>query len=216
MKINPVFVFSILVIAIASCKKDNPEPIPSPTEPTFELPNKPGSQFVYQWFKISYEGIETPLNTYDTIKVLGDTSINGQDYIVISSMIMGSDYTSEFVRLENGNVINHESSIKFSFTDFTTQFNYTEDAGFEYYTKMFSNSSQIQVPAGTFNTIEGRTFYRHPEGQAINLCGDLETTTSAYFSSGIGEIKRSVLLYGEFTQECSRRERRLISFFIPE
>ncbi len=209
----------ILALSFSACKKKNPEPEPTPTteDPTFELQSKPGSYFVYRWYIIDYDGVETETNTYDTIRILGDTTINEKVCIKLKSMSFGSPLGYEYIRKENGNVVNSNNTILFSYTNFSTQFNYVLEEDFEFYTRMYKSSNPTSVPAGNFNTIEARIHFKHPQtGQSINSCNDLEATSSTYYASGIGEIKKSVMLYSEFIQYCKKRERRLVEYYIPD
>ena len=220
MKAQIIIIATIL--ALVSCKKDKQElPILSNEgpQPQFNTPTTTGSYWVYQWFKIDSNGVETPIQDIDTVKVFGDTTINNLEYIIYKGNVgigptnpNSTQYTS-YKRDSSGYVVSLNRGIEYSYVNFSdTLHKGSFPQLWDYYLKMFDNI-QVTVPVGTFNSIENREYCYYASGDPVNTCGDAYFTRGRWYVEGIGKVKETNGFITEF-KNCEYREARLIDYYI--
>jgi len=188
----------ILTLLIFSCKKEEIEPEVIPQE---EIPIETdtisnnyhpltiGSYWVYEFDNHLPNGTIMDNNIIDTIKVLGDTVLNGESYFVFEKSIpFNSTY---FRRLDLGNVVSHNGSlicpadINYSGTHNGHYGISAGDTVYQYWEE-FTGALNIQSEFGASYDCPQMTAY-HVYTPAF---GGMTTADTNYFSA-IGMLQRS-------------------------
>jgi hypothetical protein len=114
-----IFISALIVLcAFSACKKDKVEPVEnvnceekeSDSIPIGEekenmfFPLSIGSYWVYEFHTHNQDGTISNINQIDTVKVLGDSIINGENYATFKSNFPGNNVLS-FYRNHNGDII---------------------------------------------------------------------------------------------------------------
>ncbi len=213
------------IIVIAACKKDEPpvvEPpvIEPPVEPVVypEYGNlKVGNYWIYQHYHIDTNGIETPLDKFDTCYIENDTVIGEHTYFKmirprISIPKFGTYYWREF----EGVIYDRNGKVHFSAEDFTTIFetrysirtNGDEvDTLYVVTSMMVDKDKNIITPAGNFLT---RTYQAKYELADWFSIGMLKTRFSnTRYTRDIGIVSETLEIYAS---DPTYKERRLVSW----
>lgn len=195
----------ILILAFVSCKK-NDQPTPPPPPDFMQL--SVGNYWVYEYYKIDTNGVETKLDAKDTALIQKDTMINGIKYFKWyrpSVELKGTNVPS-FVRDSGGYLVTNFGAILFSANNFTDTLRIDTLPILTSVFKMISKDSIVHVPAGSFTTRTARltvfpTDPQYPWGTRYyyNIYGE-----------GAGLILWSYSLYSS----PSYYEARLSSFHI--
>lgn len=228
-KLNLKTIVSVLVIVLlSSCKKDEPQPpeqgITEPTYPSNSLSilinAKPGSWWKYDWFKVDSLNNETLLpNDFDSIFVVGDTSINGETYCHLwrnSSM----DYWDGelFYRDSAGTILDNNGNVTYSINRFndTLISTYTDSIQTPtyYYEILMPKVPFLTTPAGNFINLyrKGLHFY-YSNGQDFTPCSN-SFIQSSYFSSSKGLIAREFAFSSALQNNCSYFSVKLSDYHI--
>lgn len=154
---NKLFFASLLIIScLTSCKKEEtnqPDNNTSQQSTTNFMPLSVGNYWVYDWYKVDSNGVESYYNERDSLYISKDTIINGNTYYKQEGTFSGMYETAQFLRDSNDYLVNSDGEILFSATNFTDILN-TDT--FEYYCyidyQMAHKDSLVTVPAGTFTT----------------------------------------------------------------
>jgi hypothetical protein len=118
---------------------------------------KVGNYWIYQRFQTDYNGVETPLNVYDSCYVEKDTVINDKVYFKVVRPYTWGTFNS-FQRDTLHYVVNEKGQILFSSEDFSSvfrtwyQFNDPADTICRNEERMTDKNKITEVPAGTFTT----------------------------------------------------------------
>lgn len=201
-----VFVICITLFVLQSCKDNDGDTRPS--LPSFKLVSSVGSYWLYEWYYIDTIGNEKYLRT-DSIYIAGDTTINGNTYIVMK----GNGFNNNEVNYQRdslGFVINSKGDILWDKSS-TGIFRRLEESEISLEWSITSLSSDIEVPAGKFRTIERTTKACYNSGQPLTHC-DTCQKERAYFSEGLGVVfERTAYIVNN---DCSYLEGRLIRYLI--
>ena len=207
---------SLLIFSFLSCKKDTNTP-DKPADPVTEhYPSKVGSYWVYHWYSIDSNGVETLLSEIDTISIVGDTLLSGKKYAIYKEMFMGWQQNLTYRRDSSGYIVDQLGQVRYSYVNFKDSFEMGSDTGiWNYYSKMFNKPDKVQVPAGSFSCVERRKVHYNDPAIPLTACGDTVITFGTYYSPSVGEIKSESGWYMELKRECKKRERRLVSYYLP-
>jgi hypothetical protein len=227
MKTN-LTIIALMALIFVSCNKDDEDDSIDPSSGTngangenisFNQPNTAGSYWVYQWYRVNYDGSYTVSSRIDSIYIAGDTLINDKIYTVKkgSWLTTGSNYTS-ILRDSSGYFVTPSGGVRFSYVNFSDTINSriaTEISvpQLSYYRKMFDNST-ISVPAGEFSGIEARDYYFYESGQPVNSCGDFEIGFGSFYVDQIGLVKYQTTYAGPLYACTYFEEARLIRYYI--
>jgi hypothetical protein len=150
---NALFMLLAALTLLASCKKDDSDP--EQTKDYVQL--KTGNYWIYRISYIDTLGVELLTNTYDSIYISGDTTINGNVYAKKNHTVMTSP--AEYLRDSSNYLVNSLGTKMFSpvnFSDTLTKgyaiMSYS-DTLFSYFYKMTDKDLSVTVPAGTFTTM---------------------------------------------------------------
>ena len=145
------------------CKKEATKPTEKPnlTPITADyLPLSVGNYWVYQYYRIDADGVESEMNYNDSIAIVKDTVIDGETfYIKEGNRLFGSPWERlDILRDSSANLIDHTGKILFSGTNFTDTLNFFSEGNEQetYYTisyKMEEIEGEISYPAGNFNNV---------------------------------------------------------------
>lgn len=217
--------FAILLLStvlFSSCKKD--EPTDQNNTALYSLPSKEGSYWVYEWYKVDSNGVETLTGQIDSLFVLGDTVLNGKTYVRYSNHSTAFGIES-YQRDSSGYIVNQLGKILYAYTNFGEILSTYDEVlsngsgGTNYWHMEFFmvnlKQTPIIVPAGTFYCISHRMKAVELTNAPLNSCGDLEYITDAYYAPGIGEIKSEASFYSTYIFNCERRYKKLKEYFIP-
>lgn len=207
----------ISILFLSACKKENPEISYSEQEPIYKFPTKKGSYWVYQWYSIDSVGNEIALNQTDSLKIIGDSILNGKTYAIYKQKDFSSNQVTYLQRDSSGYIVNENGEILFTYVDFNTKFNVGSESNlWDYYGHYLNTSFTVFVPAGIFQTRASEYYIYSPTGNSINQCGDTAYSFKTYYASGIGEVLKETAYLADFHSKCQIREKRLIAYFIPE
>lgn len=201
------------LLTLMACKKENTNPtITKDNDYTFNT--EVGSYWVYQNVYIDADGNETIDPDLDTMFIIGDTVINGNTYNVKKGQFMGVSRT-EIYRDSLGYIVNHEGDIQYAYNDFVSVLSELDLQVLVGFSKMEINTSgNIEVPAGSFETIINRTRYTEPNGDPINNCGDMEFLLDFHYDKEIGLVRSNCCFINDL-YNCAQREQRLVAYYIP-
>jgi len=206
----------VVLFVLVSCEKDKIESsIAQSQPPKSYLLTDAGSYAVYKWYKIQADGTEIDMNLIDTVKVVGSEEIDGKTFVKIDQTYLGNN-SIEFLRDSSGNIINSMHEIQYSYTKFSSDFNHSSLGDWSWTFHMNSNALSCAVPAGTFTTYERIQTIESISGNSVNTCNESSVQLHTFYNNDIGIVKEQMVFLGNLQTDCSKMERRLISFFITE
>ncbi|MDX2360923.1 MAG: hypothetical protein QNK23_08965 [Crocinitomicaceae bacterium] len=218
---NSILLLSLLTLVLIGCNKEEIITEPEPfgfcgTADPYSLPNQPDSYFVYHWTSIDSTGTESPMSLIDTTYIIGDTTINGNQFTVYWENFMGGQYNYSYKRDSLGYIVSPNGYIYYTYSDFGTPFNHSSQPGFwDQYSIALENPTPVTVPAGTFSTFIQQLHLYSPTGAAITDCGDSVVNFNYHYASGIGQISAQTEFFNLIQTACSYRERKLVDYYIP-
>lgn len=201
-----LFLILITIFIVQSCKDKDCEP--TSTSPSFKLVSGVGSYWLYDWYSVDTIGNEKFLRT-DSIYIAGDTTINGDIYIVKKGHGFNNNKVN-YLRDSIGFVVNEEGDILWNKKS-TGVIRTLNQGEFSLEWSITSLSSAIEVPAGKFRAIVRTTKACYNNGQPLTPC-DTCQEEHAYFSEGIGVVFERTAYLGNF--DCSYLEGRLRKYQI--
>ncbi len=195
---NKLIAFAIVAIFLFGCGKDDEtnDDINQTTDNYFPLTT--GSYWVYATYKIDSNGVETTMNQVDTVKITGDSLINGKTYKVFFKV---SNKTFVLVRDSSGTIVNQNGLTTLpSALNNSVLFVDTFDLGGNIlYIGNISNQSNlgnITVPAGTFQSRSIKSQYDLNYYDQNNLLIDTAIITDyTYYGKNVGKIQNSYSFY---------------------
>ena len=207
-------IISAVLLALISCKKEQLQ-IPTTEKPNnCYTPTTMGSYWIYDWVEVDTNGVETPLPYKDTLRIIGDTTINNYVYTITRGTSMGGTPRSFFTRDSSGYIVNNRGNISYSYTNFTdTIHRHYDPQLWNYNVKMFNNI-QVSIPIGTFSSLEARRFYFYPSGDPANNFGDPYFTLSSLFVQGVGKVKGMTGWINDLMNCGTIMEQRLVEYYI--
>jgi hypothetical protein len=210
-----ILAIASLTLAIASCKKDEPIQCELPTSPSFEVPSTAGSYWIYEWVKIDTNGIETPMNTVDTVQIIGDTVIDNNACVIYTGTSLGVPMQPSFRRDSSGYIVDQNGFVFYSYLNFTDQIRTGSTPGlWDWYTKMIDHPTEITVPVGSFKTIEHQQYFHDAQGGTITQCNQDYVTFGTWYASGVGEVKRTTTYFSAMDACSWYLEKRLVEYHI--
>jgi hypothetical protein len=217
---NVFVVVLMMVFVVTSCEKkaenldDNTNNNQALTSEY--LPLSVGNYWVYQYFRIDENGVETEMEQQDSIRIVKDTTINGNTfYIKEGNNILGGDWVRlEIVRDSAAHLIDETGKILFSESNFTDTISFevevaNSDTLYTQSNKMETVGGNVVYPAGTFaNVLDNKgtvmVFLNIPENIENPRIRD------KYFAPSIGEISNTYF----YISSPSIMLRKLISYHI--
>lgn len=183
-----------LILILISC--DN-EPV-TPTNPIINLVSlKVGNYWVYEWYEINpTNGDVSNLSKRDSIIIEKDSVVANRTYYIKSSNLFGSSLRTKTVLFDSLNTIYSFPEREVILTldksvNYTKNFR-TEDVliAVGYYS-LDSSSASIDVPAGTFQSIN---FKGRIESQEPNYQYGIRYNDN-YYSDKVGLVKMRTQIY---------------------
>jgi len=202
------FIFFLLVIFNASCKKQEALNIDEPTDAQLYFPLSSGNYWIYQTYTQNDTGYTTNGNL-DSIFIEKDTVINGMSYFKFNRI--PSQYQPVYRRDSSGYIVDETGRIFFSVNNFTDTLYSISDSTSNIYLmsyKMESKDTIIDVDAGSFKCYDYRGFY-----YSIPPYSDLfgsPRLTHDFYAPSIGLLKKVYF----FSSSPYITEKRLIRFHI--
>lgn len=166
-----------------------------------------GSYWVYEWFMIDLDGHEEQQNIFDTLKIKGDTILNGHTYFVQDFMEFGDHIGDRFLRDSSGYLVDHRGRRYFT-SNLTMDTLYTLYVHGELnaYSIMDLDPEDVSVPAGNFETRVAKVyipleFALHPDNPRIS---------KAHYAKDVGNVLQTAF----YLAHTGILERRLIEYHI--
>lgn len=210
-----IFSLLLIVTVFSSCKKDKGEPktdAPITSASSLSLTYFPmtiGSYWVYQNVRIDTLGNETITSTTDTVKLVGDTIINGNTYFVFNgSAWLNIPASMSYYRDSSGYLVTPSGRAYFAqYALGTTLWTDSVPSYTTSYYKMKTGDSTITVPSGTYVSLVAQewiyfTNHSYPWGSP--------RIDQFFYADGIGKIKERNFFYGA----SDYFEGRLITYYI--
>lgn len=209
-----ILAFTILGLTVWSCKKENIAPleIGSPDPGSSAHVTTAGSYWVYDWYQVDSVGNETWLSQWkDTIRITGDTTINGNVFQVYKGKHMGAN-TEYYTRDSSGCILNTDGSIIYSYTSDPMLLTAYGDGYYKH--RYFIGAKQTIATA--FGSKEASVTYQEiarEDGSPVNNCGDLSVNHYTYYVFGIGCMGMETEYYAMMPQ-CSKKRSKLSAYYI--
>jgi hypothetical protein len=209
MKGNIVLV--VLLLFVIACKKEKdiskefcPEiNINAPANPSV-FPMNNGNYWVYNNYLVDTNNATTFIST-DTVKILGDTNINGKTYKVFSNWAF-HPFNYQLYRDSIGYLINNEGAVLYSNHNFTdTLYRYSDSLFYYMYGKMDNINTTISVPSGIFTTNNFKCYYYSLEA---NYPHGSPRIANNYYCDTVGLILKTSFYYSA----PSYIESRLVAY----
>ena len=207
---NPILLLlSCLAMLVFSCKDDDTTTGPIPATDYFPLTT--GSYWVYDWYTIDTDGVETLYGRTDTVKVTGDTMLNGFEYAIVEGTSLGSKFIN-FYRDSSGYLGDAWSETP----EFVTTLDHDlgqdtirfgEVLAFWKSQSMEAELETVSVPAGTFESCLVKVQTLHP------LEFDIQAGVRTYpfhYAKGVGLVKYRT----SFLSSFDYLESRLVEYNI--
>lgn len=208
-----------LLFSLFACEKDDNDAI----EPSIETPNyfpkTTDSYWVYNTYEIDSLGNEVLISENDTVRVTGDTIINGFEYKVF----LGKNYFSstvlseKFYRDSAEFVISSDGSKVFSqenFTDtlFSEPIPNIQDTLFFRFSKMEIYLEELSLPMGIIDSLLNAKltfiYWKSEEKLVANL--------NYLYAPNMGRIVRQYTYASGFYESRKYYEERLVDFYIEK
>lgn len=145
---------ALLLLLLQACQKDKANQTPeSATASEYFFPMKTGNYWVY---KVTDTNTPTPTVTYDTLRVIGDTSINGSVFYQLKTSSMQMIPNGAFVGASAGYIVYSDGNrFPLSINVNDTLSADTTDAATLYRVYRSGNlDTTIVVPSGSYQTVE--------------------------------------------------------------
>jgi hypothetical protein len=198
----------ILLVAFQSCKDDNE--LPTSSSSSINLVTTSGSYWVYDWFEIDSNGVETKKGMRDSIFISGDTLINSKTYIKYDG-VQFDKFNNRLLRDSAGFIVNQNGLVLWGTT--VSQLSEHSTVDFTVTSKMTSLNESISVPAGTFNTVLKTNTACYDDGRPFTKCSQCWDSKS-YYKPGLGVIAAQTAYIGTINNECKYLEKRLVEYNI--
>lgn len=168
INMKKLLMIALSILTLAACKKDEPvivEPVEYPVYGNLKV----GNYWIYQRFVVDTNGVETPLDKFDTCFVEKDTVVDGLTfYKIIRPSLIPRRINKYFWRESEGKIYDIDGIVRFSADDFTTifdtyystrQWNNQIDTLYVVTSKMVDKNKKITTPGGNFFTCTYQTKY---------------------------------------------------------
>jgi hypothetical protein len=215
------FILGIFLVAFCACENlDLSQKIPNYTPMTV------GNYWIYQHYRIDSLGVETKLSLFDSVAIIGDTTINNKKYIVsyVNDALMQGSYHLSFTRDSAGYLVDEVGNKLFTannFTDTLKKFTYFYN-GIKIYNssaKMEKHEGLITVPAGNFEVLNVKEtikiLARHNdkgEWESLNTIEYPVIYNNTYYTPNIGKILDTYQYLSDYNR--NQYEKRLIRYKI--
>jgi hypothetical protein len=212
--------FSLGLVALISCQKDNESNKNPSGQDYIEIPNyfplAIGNYWVYENYKIENHQ-ETLLDNLDSLRITKDTLIGGETFFILEGERFPPVSTKRILRDSLHYIIDNKGSIYFA--DEVSGFvyyNHTEydNNGDTLFNMQYRNEfvdEPISIPAGDFNAINRVTdFITFPQ---TDLSDTLKyRSVNSYFVDGLGQITDNIF----YASAPFHYEKRLVRYHIEE
>lgn len=185
-----LFLASVLFHSCSDCEEPTPHETLSPIE---YMPMTAGSWWAY--VNIRNQAGEAPLVlNRDTLWALGDTTVNGENYMRFHGRLEGYASRTYFALRDSAfHLVRENGHVVLPYHNFTDTFNYGSDEqlGTYAFKMMVQDTAPTVVPAGTFATVD----FRMEMGRGIDaqqICVDHPIGYAhSKFSEGVGFVLSS-------------------------
>ncbi len=178
-----------LLLLLQACQKDKQNPLPASATAADYLPLKTGSYWAY---KVTTDYGNTPGTTvtHDTMRVIGDTLINGITYYQLKTSNQQMIPNQSLLGSNNGLVVYANGNrFPLSLTANDTTAAYTADDGFDYRVYRTGNlDTAITVPAGGFQVVESVMDFYYLQGSPPAGTTNPRPVYS-YYAKNVGLVK---------------------------
>jgi len=217
-----VFIFCLIFLSFQGCQKESISTINSSASSDGYYPKTIGSYWIYQHFRTDSNNVETQLTTLDTIKIIGDTLINGHTYSIMygrglpyitytPGIIYGGYGVLGYIRDSLHYQVDTYGRIVFSSQDFNTvlhQASYTMDNKTNTLTQEMEDvRDSLTVPSGVYKVLNYKStssFIDH----LLNISHTYPDRKDCY-AKGVGRVLQSFVF-----ADKSVFERRLWQYHI--
>ncbi|MCF8367948.1 MAG: hypothetical protein K9G76_02820 [Bacteroidales bacterium] len=212
-----IFLFlPALILVFTSCSRDEDTTINQPETTDSYIPLHIGNYWVFDQYKIDTLGIETLMDTYDSLVITGVESINGKSYYVFEgTWLSGPELTDTvyMLRDSSGYCVDPLGWIHFTDQNFVdtletfTMVSLNNDTLYESYYKVLPDPQIVSVPAGEFEALNYQgTIFTHNPNQGVPPF----RYKDQYFTNNVGMVLDTYFYLGSPV----KMERRLKNYFI--
>lgn len=212
-------------IALSACKKDDVEdpiieseeecdiavvdpPLP-PSNVINYFPMTVGSYWIYDWTTTDTLGVESSFNANDTVRVIGDTLINGNIYVIFEGDYIGDTQYQNYYRDSANIIVDHTGRRVLSdqATIDTLWMDSFPGFSINYYLTDTSPAS-VNVPAGTYSLLlsNRRDIHAHDP----NYPWGIPRSARSHYAIGIGNAEH----FAFFVSSPELLRRRLTDYYI--
>jgi hypothetical protein len=211
-----LFYLGLVVLLITSCNKEESNLIINPVDKANYFPLKVGNYWIYEHYDIDSLGNETYKNKTDSIILIRDTIIKGNQYFVLE----GTNYQFnggnwgivDILRDSSGYIVNEKGQIKFSLDNFNDTLTskievINNDTLYIVTFKMEKTINKVVVPAGEFEVLnfKGTVLTFNPNQGIMN-----PRYLNNYFADNVGKILETYF----YLSSPIKSEKRLVRYKI--
>lgn len=208
----------IVVMAIAACEKNEPEVIEPPVQEPDYFPLTIGSYWVYNTYEIDSLGNETLISENDTIEIIDSTIINNKVYRTFYGKRYGTSSNKEeqYFRDSNEYIVRESGTITFSQYNFTDTLSQTyinpSDPIYYWFSMMKEEVEEVQVPAGTYDSVLNCNLHFKYLKDSNNLTVD----TKKLHAPNVGKVLKQYIYASKYEFDRTYLEERLVAYHIAE
>ncbi len=209
MKIKILFPLILIIFVTSTCKKENQKnsaPNTS-TEASSYFPLEIGNFWYYDLYKVvDSSGLEEQLNYSDTVRIIGEEMIDGNNYFVIeqdSWLTQNNRKDTLFYRDSSSYLVTPEGNIVFSSVEFNSILRLVDydPAPWAVEYTVPDTIENHTVPAGTFECLNyrGRVYSTTPNNNYP------ERFVHNCYSEDVGVVFQSIFFVSQYGVQYERR-----------
>lgn len=208
-----ILALSTLVLFFASCKKDKVEPATTENPgASYTYVHTTGSYWVYDWYQVDSTGTETPFPAWkDTIRIVGDTTINGNVFQIFRGTDMGM-HLEYYSRDSSGYIVSPGGTF-YSYTSGPALL-HTMDDGYLIQKTYIGEKQTVNTAFGSKHASTSYLEVSMSDGSPMTACGDQNVKFYRYYVSGIGLVEKEMEYLTALQVQCSRKRARLSAYYV--
>ncbi|MNE52755.1 hypothetical protein D3C80_1474440 [compost metagenome] len=158
-------------------------------------------------------GNETMMSWKDTIRLVGDTTINGKIYQKFKGKDM--NVATEYYHRDSSGYVVGLTGTFYSYVG-SPKLSYSYNDSYMKYDNWIVGK-ELETISTTFGLKEAVRTYQEVsmvDGSPVNNCGDLSTRFYRYYVSGIGLVQKEIEYLSTMQSQCSKKRTKLSFYYI--
>jgi len=216
---------AIVMLGSIACQKEkkcqSPQGPNAPALSAFVADS--GSYFVYNIYEIDSNGQETLYGIPDTIFVVGDTVLNGKNFIHLRDQWFNIGEISLFFRDSSGYMVDNAGTVHWAAHSMTDTITFRPSNSLLIWHSLGFNNRSFQLPNGYINgnsvpaanrvAYELQNHHYFTNGMRLSRCDSGWIQQQLYVPS-VGMVSSQLIWSGFHYSDCRYYERRLVYYSI--